>query len=46
MADNYLERQMQDYEARRAAIEKKKSEHRKKLMEAYRKRLAEQQKNK
>jgi len=46
MADNYLERQREDYEARRAAIEKKKSDHRKKLMEAYRKKLAEQQKNK
>ena len=45
MADNYLEKQRADFEARQAALARKKSERRKKLMDEYRKKLAEHQKN-
>jgi len=45
MADNFLEKQREAYEARKIALEKKKLARRKELNEAYRKKLAEQNKN-
>ncbi|MCQ2136537.1 MAG: hypothetical protein MJY67_06425 [Bacteroidales bacterium] len=45
MADNYLERQRENFEKRQAQIQKKKSEHRREVMEAYKKKLAEKKKN-